>query len=188
MGGRQCWHRNYGAGSASVQASLTKDRIRSNMPIYEYKCDDCNRKVSLFFPSFSAAETRTAAGENKCPQCQSAKLTRMISKASLIRATPSGGGGDLLDPSDHIMDGLNEDDPREIARWARQMKDSMGPELDMGPEFDQAIARIESGEDPDRVMDSLDPEAIGAGAGFGDEDFGDDDDGDDFGPASIGLG
>jgi len=157
------------------------------MPIYEYKCDDCNRKVSLFFPSFSAADARTAAGENKCPQCQSTKLTKMMSKASLIRATPSGDNG-LLDPSEQIMDGLNEDDPREIARWARQMKDSMGPDLDMGPEFDQAIARIESGEDPDRVMDSLDPEAIGAGAGFGDEDFGDDDDGNDFGPASIGLG
>jgi len=112
----------------------------------------------------------------------------MMSKASLIRATPSGDEG-LLDPSDQIMEGLNEDDPREIARWARQMKDSMGPDLDMGPEFDQAIARIESGEDPDKVMDDLDPEAIGAGAGagFGDEDFGGDSD-DDFGPASIGLG
>ena len=158
------------------------------MPIYEYKCDDCKGQVSLFFPSYSAAESRTAAGENKCPRCQSTRLTKMMSKASLIRATPSGDEG-LLDPSDQIMEGLNEDDPREIARWARQMKDSMGPDLDMGPEFDQAIARIESGEDPDKVMDDLDPEAIGAGAGagFGDEDFGDDSD-DDFGPASIGLG
>lgn len=155
------------------------------MPIYEYKCEGCNRKVSLFFPSFSAAEARTAAGENKCPRCESTKLTRLMSRAKLIHATPSGEET-LLDPSDDLMSGLNEDDPREVARWARHMKDSMGPELDMGPEFDRAIARIEAGEDPDRVMDDLDPEAMEGGS-YDDEAL-DDAGADDFGPASIGLG
>jgi putative FmdB family regulatory protein len=146
------------------------------MPIYEYRCGECKRKVSIFFPSFSAAETRIAAGENKCPQCGSGNLTRLMSRARAIRAVASGGGGD--DPTenfDPMLDGLDEDDPRAVARWARQMKESMGEELDMGPEFDRALARIEAGEDPDKVMEDLDPEALEGGA---DEDFdeGDDDD------------
>jgi hypothetical protein len=43
----------------------------------------------------------------------------------------------------------------------------------LGPEFDQALARIEAGEDPDKVMDDMDPEALGGTGGDEgmDEDF-----------------
>ncbi len=41
--------------------------------------------------------------------------------------------------------------------------------MDMGPEFDRALDRIEAGEDPDRVMEDLDPEVMG-GMGAGDDD------------------
>jgi hypothetical protein len=88
---------------------------------------------------------------------------------------------------DSMFDGLDEDDPRAVARWARQMKDAMGEELDMGPEFDRALARIESGEDPDKVMEDLDPDALG-GPAMDDEALDEVGDDDDFGPASIGLG
>jgi hypothetical protein len=77
-----------------------------------------------------------------------------------------------------MLDGLDNEDPRAIARWARQMKDSLGDEADLGPEFDQALARIEAGEDPEKVMEDIDPEAIG-GPGM-DDDGGADDFGDDF--------
>jgi hypothetical protein len=59
------------------------------------------------------------------------------------------------------LEGLDENDPRAVARWARQMKETMGDEMDMGPDFDRALARIESGEDPERVMEDLDPETLG---------------------------
>jgi hypothetical protein len=52
------------------------------------------------------------------------------------------------------------------------MKDSMGDEMDMGPEFDQALARIEAGEDPDKVMEDIDPEALGGGGDMDDGDGG----------------
>ena len=155
------------------------------MPIYEYRCGDCKRRVSIFFPSFSAAERRTAAGENSCPNCGSVHLTRLMSRARAIRHGASGDE-DISSMPDSMLDGLDEDDPRAVARWARQMKDAMGEELDMGPEFDRALARIEAGEDPDKVMEDLDPDALG-GPAMDDEalDEGGDDD---FGPASIGLG
>jgi hypothetical protein len=74
---------------------------------------------------------------------------------------------------DDLMAGIDEDDPREVARWARQMKDSLGEEFDMGPEFDQALTRIEKGEDPEKVMEDYDPAAFAGGDG--DEDYDDSD-------------
>ncbi len=145
------------------------------MPIYEYTCGACKRRVSLFFPSFSAAEARSAAGEVVCPRCSSPDLQRVQSRAYTLRAE-APGGDTLDDEPDALMSGLDEDDPRSVARWARRMKDSMGEELDMGPGFDQVLSRIESGEDPDKVMEDMDPEMLG---GLGDEG-GDDGDMGDF--------
>jgi hypothetical protein len=71
-----------------------------------------------------------------------------------------GMGMSSMDP---MLEGLDDEDPRAIARWARRMKETLGPEADLGPEFDRALARIEAGEDPDKVMEDLDPEALGGG-------------------------
>ena len=144
------------------------------MPIYEYKCGGCGRKVSLFFPSFSAAESRAAAGENRCPRCDSPNLSRVMSRARALKAVGGayevdadngmemGGLNGMGDVDDELMAGIDQDDPREVARWARRMKESLGEEFDMGPDFDQALSRIEKGEDPERVMEDYDPEAFAA--------------------------
>src|SRR5690242_10085686 len=103
------------------------------MPIYEYDCEGCKRRVSLFFPSFSAAEERAAAGQNRCPRCGGAELTRKMSRVRTLRhagASMSDGFGDGDDdmPGDMAgmaagLEGLDENDPKAIARWARQMKE-----------------------------------------------------------------
>jgi putative FmdB family regulatory protein len=162
------------------------------MPIYEYKCADCKRKVSLFFGSFSVAERRSEAGEIECPNCGSNRLERLMSRVNMVRGDSSledsmsdiDDGGDM-DGMGGMLNGLDEDDPRSVARWARRMKDSMGGEMDMGPDFDQALARIEAGEDPDKVMEDMDPEAMGGMGDGDDESLGDLDD--DFGSEAAGL-
>jgi|FLYN01.1.fsa_nt_gi putative FmdB family regulatory protein len=177
------------------------------MPIYEYRCAGCKRRVSIFFPSISAAHSRTAAGEVHCPHCGSADLTRLMSRAYTIRGSTSTSGGedygdyegydsggpgdedmgmdgmngmDGMGGMDSMLEGLDDEDPRAIARWARRMKEVLGPEADLGPEFDRALARIEAGEDPDKVMEDLDPEALGGAGTDGDEALGEDSAGDDF--------
>jgi putative FmdB family regulatory protein len=161
------------------------------MPIYEYRCEDCRRKVSLFFGSFSVAERRIGEGEVECPRCGSKKLERLMSRVNMVRGEDALSEDSMPDMDgdggEGMFDGLEDDDPRTVARWARRMKDSLGGEMDMGPDFDQALARIEAGEDPDKVMEDIDPEALG---GMGATDDGDealDDLDDDFGPGSIGL-
>jgi putative FmdB family regulatory protein len=45
------------------------------MPIYEYRCADCRRLVSVYFQTFSAA----SVGTPTCEHCGSNKLTRLVS-------------------------------------------------------------------------------------------------------------
>jgi putative FmdB family regulatory protein len=157
------------------------------MPIYEYRCPDCQRRVSLFFRSVSAATA--GAADAACPHCQGRRLQRLVSRVSYIRAgnlgdNPNVGGvttaEDLQDENAYggydsdpegfkqMLDGVDEDDPRSVARWARDMQRQTGE--DLGPEFDSALTRIESGEDPYRVMDEMEP-AMGGDAESADSDF-----------------
>jgi putative FmdB family regulatory protein len=123
------------------------------MPIYEYRCDACNKRTSIFVRSVSSP-VRAA-----CEHCGRKKLSRILSKVHV-----HGGGGrvNLDDPSS--FDGVDESDPRAIARMMRQMGEESGDEL--GPEFGDMVDRMERGESPEDVFGDS---ALDDG-GFGDED------------------
>ncbi|MFN8482914.1 MAG: hypothetical protein U0768_07690 [Anaerolineae bacterium] len=53
----------------------------------------------------------------------------------------------LADPSN--LSGVDENDPASLGRWMRRMGSEMGEEL--GPEFDEMVTRLESGESPDEI-------------------------------------
>ncbi len=115
------------------------------MPIYEYRCHDCRRRVSIFFRSFSEVEEQPT-----CPRCGGTHLTRLISRVAVVRSEESHLD-DLSDPS--FLDGLDEDDPRSMARWMRKMGDELGEE--MPPEFDEVIDRLEAGQSPEEIEEAL---------------------------------
>jgi len=110
------------------------------VPIYEYRCNGCGRRVSLFQRSIQSEAAAV------CPQCSSRDLVRLISRVAVVRS--EGGRLDDL-ASDAGMADLDERDPRSLARWARRMGREMGEEL--GPDFDEVVERLESGEMPDDV-------------------------------------
>ena len=64
------------------------------MPIYEYHCQDCRRRVSVFFRTFSAASDEVA----RCPRCNGANLHRLVSRVAVpqIRREPDGQHGRLI--------------------------------------------------------------------------------------------
>jgi len=64
---------------------------------------------------------------------------------------------DLADPSN--FGDLDENDPRSIARFMRKMSDEVGE--DMGSEFEEVVDRLESGESPEDIEQSM-PD-LGAG-------------------------
>jgi putative FmdB family regulatory protein len=110
------------------------------MPIYEYRCQSCRQKVSLFVRSFSSPL------EPVCPECGSRELTRLVSLVSVLKSEESRLE-ELADPS--TFAGLDENDPKSIAQWARKLGREMGE--DMGPEFDEMIDQLEAGQLPDEL-------------------------------------
>jgi hypothetical protein len=46
-------------------------------------------------------------------------------------------------------DKINEDDPRQAANLMRKLSDMTG--LEMGPSMNEALKRMEAGEDPDAI-------------------------------------
>ena len=130
------------------------------MPIYEYRCNECGRKTSQVIRSIAAAEQATSALQ--CSRCGSPNMRRLFSRFAVARSAKTEG--EELYDFDKMMGGLDEDDPKSMARWARKMSREMGE--DLGPEFDEAMGRIEGGENPDAVMDELDGSA-GSGSDIG---------------------
>ena len=124
-------------------------RYNFAMPIYEYTCHDCNRRVSLLWRSFAEAQERLAV----CPRCGGAHLTRLISRVAVVRSEASrlDSAADDLSPSG--MPDLDENDPRSLARFMRKMADESGEEL--GADFEEVVGRLEAGEDPDTIEESM---------------------------------
>jgi putative FmdB family regulatory protein len=119
------------------------------MPIYEFACNSCKNRVSVFVRSMNSPVS------GKCDRCGSEDLSRLISRVAIIK---SGGDFDSLD-DDRMLAGFDENDPKAMAAWARKMQREMGE--DAGPEFDEMIEKLERGE-------SLD-DAFGEDGGFDDE-------------------
>jgi len=112
------------------------------MPIYEYRCQACAKRSSVFVRSMSVAV------KAKCEHCGSARMSRLISRVVVPRSKAS-----LDDFDESMLADVDENDPRSMARFARRMRDEMGD--DMGPEFDQAIEQMEQGQFPDDDGDSM---------------------------------
>lgn len=108
------------------------------MPIYEYRCADCKRRVSLFYQTFSAASGATPT----CDRCGSTHLSRLVSRVFQLKSEDAQLE-DLADPSS--FGDLDENDPKSVARWARKLGQQMGE--DLGEDWGEMVDRLEAGED-----------------------------------------
>jgi putative FmdB family regulatory protein len=115
------------------------------MPLYEYRCPLCFRKVSVFQSYADYGKTQPV-----CPQCGGKKLQRVISRVRVARSEESRLES-LADPSG--LGDLDDNDPRSMAKMMRRMSSELGEE--MGPEFNETIDRLEAGENPEDVEKSL---------------------------------
>ncbi len=126
------------------------------MPTYEYRCTECRKRVSLF-QSYDDYGKKAI----QCPNCGSEALQRMINRVRFVRSEESRLDS-LSDPSN--WGGIDEEDPRSMARMMRKMGQELGEELP--PEFDEVVDRLEAGENPEEIEESM-PDL-----GGGDMDFG----------------
>ncbi len=115
------------------------------MPLYDYRCPDCKRRVSVFQSYADYGKIRPA-----CPKCGGERLERTISRVRFSRSEESRLEN-LSDPT--AWGDVDENDPRSMARMMRRMGSELGEE--MGPEFNEAVDRLEDGEDPEQIEKSL---------------------------------
>ena len=129
------------------------------MPIYEYYCGVCRKRVSVFFRTMSSASDANAV----CPQCSGQQLRRLVSRVAVLKSEESRMDA-LADPS--LMAGLENEDPRALAHMMRKMSDEMGEPLD--GEMTEVLGRLESGESPEAIEQSMPELAASADSGGGD--------------------
>jgi putative FmdB family regulatory protein len=114
------------------------------MPIYEYECHDCRRRVSILIRSLSSPAAPA------CPRCGGASLTRLMSRFATVKSEEA-----RLESlaSDGSFGDLDENDPSSVARFMKKMGKELGD--DLGEDFDSAVDEAMAEGDGDGAPESL---------------------------------
>ena len=124
------------------------------MPIYEFYCGRCNTLFSFFSRSVNTTKVPD------CPKCRR-KLERRMSLFAKVSRGKEEPAGDGMPPVDEAKmekamamlageaEKLNEDDPRQAAQLMRKLTDATG--MSLGAGMEEALHRLEKGEDPDQI-------------------------------------
>jgi putative FmdB family regulatory protein len=115
------------------------------MPLYEYLCQACQNRVGIQ-QSYAEYGVKKVA----CPLCGSKNLKRLINRVRIAKSEDQR----LEEMSDPSMFGdVDENDPKSVARAMKKMGQSMGE--DLPPEFNEITDRLESGESPESIEQSM---------------------------------
>src|SRR5689334_5352590 len=153
------------------------------MPIYEFSCPRCRMIFSFFSKRVNPDRLPV------CPKCGNKKMEKQMSRFATPKgvkepaapgAAGEGPGGpepDLDDPKvmramaeiERDMDHLDENNPKHMAHVMKKMKDVMPPGT-MPKELDDAIRRLEKGEDPEKIEADMGDVLGDAMGGPGEED------------------
>lgn len=131
------------------------------MPIYEYYCSKCHTIFNFFVRSSSNTK------KPQCPKCGKKDLEKQISRFAISKGLPepTADGDDPFAGMDEEkmekammemageIENVNEDDPRQMARVMKKLFDSTG--IDPGDSIQEAIRRMEAGEDPDKIEEDM---------------------------------
>ena len=128
------------------------------MPIYEFYCRKCNTIYNFFSRSVNTDKTP------RCPRCKTVKLARQMSVFSTIAGDRKATEEDMPPIDEGRMEkamemlsreagSMDEDDPRQAAAMMRKLSDAAGLNLSAGME--EALSRLERGEDPDKIEEEM---------------------------------
>jgi putative FmdB family regulatory protein len=128
------------------------------MPIYELYCPDCHTIFSFL------SRTVNTTKRPSCPRCRKRKLERQISLFAVTGKAEEGGGPDDLPLDESKMEQamtalageaekINEDDPKGAAELMRKFSRMTG--LKLGNGLEEALSRMEAGEDPEQIESEM---------------------------------
>ena len=124
------------------------------MPIYEFYCNDCNTIFNFF------SSTVNTKKKPKCPQCKTKTLTRQISMFAFTGKAKEDADIDDLPFDESKMEQamkmltseantIDEEDPKQAVDLMRKLSDMTG--LKLGEGMNEALRRMENGEDPEQI-------------------------------------
>lgn len=130
------------------------------MPIYEFYCPDCNTVFNFY------SRTVNPSKKPSCPKCKRPSLERMVSAFATLSRKESGEEGKFGDfPVDerkveqavsclaNEADKIDENNPVHAAQLMRKLAKMTG--LKFGNGMEEAISRLEKGEDPEKIETEL---------------------------------
>ena len=128
------------------------------MPIYEFYCRKCNMIFNFLSRSVNT-EKRPV-----CPKCGKIKLERRMSVFSVSKNRGEEEDMTLPDMDESKMEAamnvlakeaehMDEDDPKQAANLMRKLTDMTG--MDLGPGMEEALTRMEAGEDPETIEQEM---------------------------------
>ena len=129
------------------------------MPVYEYRCNACHRKVSLLVRGFSEVPSIV------CGNCGSRDLTRLFSTFARLR-TDKDVYDDILSDT-QLVNRMMANDPSALVEWSRKLE---GSEVGKKSEYGEALERMEKGESPDQIMRDMQQGELGTPEGSGSEE------------------
>ena len=124
------------------------------MPIYEFYCEGCHTLYNFFSKSINTKKIP------KCPRCKNRSLSRQMSSFAVTGKAKESDGMEDIPFDERKMEkamemitkeagNINEDDPKQAANMMRKLTNMTG--LELGPRMDEALKRMEKGEDPEQV-------------------------------------
>lgn len=124
------------------------------MPVYEFYCPECNTIFNFFSRSINTEKTPL------CPRCKEVKLQRKVSLFAISGGAKKEDNGEEIPFDEAKMEkavealageaeNINEDDPRQAAGLMRKLSDMTG--IQYGAKMQEAIGRMEAGEDPEAL-------------------------------------
>ncbi len=119
------------------------------MPTYDYRCQDCSKRFSLFL-SYQEYDQVVIS----CPHCGGKNVSRKIGRIRVARSDESR----LESFPDTEIPAMG-DDPQNLGRMMRKMSQEVGEA--MPAEFNEVVGRLERGESPDAIEKAM-PD-LGAG-------------------------
>jgi len=105
------------------------------MPIYEYRCNNCNKEFSQLF--LNSKEV----GNARCKFCNSRNLTKLLSSFSVHQTEESRLGN--FDTSKPRESGFYKDS-RNVGLWAKKRMKELG--ADLGPKMDEIVEKGRTGK------------------------------------------
>ncbi len=117
------------------------------MPIYEYRCNECSRKIDIFVRDITSNSKPT------CSHCGSKDMNRLFSRFAHRKSKNDKGVYDDILSDGKLTRGLMQNDPRALAEWSRKMSRAVDDEIT--PESQDIMDRLDKGEDISETISDM---------------------------------